>query len=213
MSIINDALKKLQAQLSHTQAGSNEIQSPASSAPLTAAQQAGFEPVPSLYASSNAVQPKPAEKSSGSKLAIILGLLCLLTALFAPIVNKQSVISMLLTKIPKRATVATAKSLQTTPLKPAPIVNTTPAPEENPKPIQQIVKNLTAPITKAQLKTSSRIIINGIMTRGEDNLALIDGQVYEEGEEVDGVKILKITPKGVTVLENGDERFVKVMGQ
>ncbi len=213
MSIINDALKKLQAQLSHAQVQSADIQSSGPSAPLTASQQAGFEPAPSLYSSSNAPQPKPAEKSSGSKLAIILGLLCLLTALFAPIVNKQSVIGMLLTKIPKRATVATAQPIQITPPKPAPIVNTTPAPEQKQQPIQQIVKNLTAPITKPQINTSSRIIINGIMTRGEDNLALIDGQVYEEGEVVDGVKILKITPKGVTVLDNGEERFVKVMGQ
>jgi hypothetical protein len=213
MSIINDALKKLQAQLSHAQVRSADIQSSAQSAPLTAAQQAGFEPVPSLYSPSNQSQPKPAEKSSGSKLAIILGLLCLLTALFSPIVNKQSVIGMLLTKIPKRATVATAKSLETTPPKATPAVNTMPAAEQKPQPIRQIVKNLTAPITKPQLNTSSRIIINGIMTHGEQNLALIDGQVYQEGEEVDGVKILKITPKGVTVLENGDERFVKVMGQ
>lgn len=213
MSIINDALKKLQAQISNSNPSALEGRNAGQSTPLTAAQQAGFEPVASLYSSPKPSQQRPTEKTGESKLVIILGLPCLLTALFAPIVNKQSVMSMLLAKIPKKTnTITIAQSIPTT-LNTAPVVHTAAEPEKKQEPIQQIVKKLTAPISKPQANAPSRLIINGIMTHGEKNLALIDGQVYEEGDEVDGIKLLKITPKGVTVLENGIERPVKVMGQ
>lgn len=213
MSIINDALKKLQAQIAHSHPSAFDGQNGSPSKPLTAAHQAGFEPVASLYSSTKPSQQKPAERTSESKLVIILGLLCLLTALFAPVVNKQSVMSMLLAKIPKKTNaIATVQSIPTT-LNTAPVVHTTTEPERKQEPIRQIVKKLTAPISKPQANTPSRLIVNGIMTHGEKNLALIDGQIYEEGDEVDGIKLLKITPKGVIVLENGIERPVKVLGQ
>ncbi len=220
MSIINEALKKLQNQISHTHphAKPSSEQTAVQQQPteLTAAQQAGFQPVPetSVQVSQPAAEPS-VQKPKGSRLVIILGILCLLTALFAPVVNKQSVMGMLLAKLPKNISISLPKTQKIKPQTPAEALAAA-EPEKKVEPIQKIIQNLTGPaaaITKSGGTPSSRIIVNGVMTHGAENLVLIDGQVYEEGNEVDGVKILKITSKGITVLENGSERFIKVMGQ
>ena len=52
--------------------------------------------------------------------------------------------------------------------------------------------------------------INGVMTTGQKNVVLINDTVYEEGEEVDGIKILKIYHNNVVVSENGQEKVLKV---
>ena len=114
---------------------------------------------------------------------------------------------MLLAKLPKQTKIAKTQEARN------PVMNVAPEAVKKQEPINSLIKNLTAPISKPSANSQNRIILNGIMTRGQQNLALIDGQVYEEGDEVDGVKIIKITPKGVTVLEKGVERSVKVLGQ
>ena len=223
MSIINEALKKLQNQITHTyphaKPSSEQTAVQQQPAELTAAQQAGFQPIPET-SSVQAAQPaseRPVQKANGSRLVIILGILCLLTALFAPVVNKQSVMGMLLAKLPKNISISLPKTQNIKPQTPAEAIAVAATEQEKkPESIQKIIQNLTAPaaaISKSATAPSSRIIVNGVMTHGAENLVLIDGQVYEEGDEVDGVKILKITSKGITVLENGAERFIKVMGQ
>lgn len=212
MSIINDALKKLQNEISHSHNKPANAQ-----APLTAAQQAGFQPVPSpetQSAMSSEVTelqpptPLPA-KVKESSLVYILGVLCLMIGLFAPIVNKQSVIGMLIERLPKHSKISL----------PHPKVRTAaPAPakekrQETPRSLIDNIKSMASPKPAAAPSSSrSRIIVNGIMARGKQNLALIDGQVYEQGEEVDGVKIIKINPNSIVVLEDGVERTVKVAG-
>ncbi len=115
MSIINEALKKLQNQISHTHphAKPSSEQTAVQQQPteLTAAQQAGFQPVPetSVQVSQPAAEPS-VQKPKGSRLVIILGILCLLTALFAPVVNKQSVMGMLLAKLPKNISISLPKT-------------------------------------------------------------------------------------------------------
>ena len=205
MSIINDALKKLQDQISHSNPKTDAI---IQQTELTPAQQAGFQPIP--LNNPHETYRAPEQKPKESRLVLILGVLCLLIGLFAPIINKQSVILTLLAKLPKQN-----KITKTVPVAAkTPVLKTiTPKPVKKQEPVSSLIKNLTAPISKPSANSQSRIIINGIMTRGQQNLALIDGQIYEEGEEVDGVKIIKITTKGATVLENGVEHSVKVMGQ
>jgi|CXWL01.1.fsa_nt_gi hypothetical protein len=217
MSIINDALKKLQNQIAHSNPNpANESMNSAQSE-LTPAQQAGFQPIPS-----NNTQPisamaisKFSQKNKESRLVLIIGILCLLIGLFVPVVNKQSLIVVLISHLPKQV-----KSSQVVQTKiPAVIASTATAttvtsqPEQKQQPVNTLTKNFIAPASKPSAKNQSRIIINGTMTQGEKNLALIDGQIYEEGDEVDGVKLIKVTPKGVTILENGEERVVKVIGQ
>ena len=213
MSIINDALKKLQNQITHSnpQQASGNMNS--AQAELTPAQKAGFQPIPSndtQHISATAA-PQPSQKNTESRLVLILGILCLLIGLFVPVINKQSLIVVLMSHLPKQA--KSSKTIQTkTPA--ITVAAVTRQPERKQEPINTLIKNLTAPMAKTSAKTTqSRLIINGTMTRGEQNLALIDGQIYEEGDVVDGIKLIKITPKGVTILENGEEHTVKVIGQ
>ena len=86
---------------------------------IFAAQQAGFQPVPetSVQVSQPAAEPS-VQKPKGSRLVIILGILCLLTALFAPVVNKQSVMGMLLAKLPKNISISLPKTQKIKPQTP-----------------------------------------------------------------------------------------------
>jgi hypothetical protein len=213
MSIINDALKKLQNQISHSNPQPANGNMNSAQSELTPAQKAGFQPVPSNDTQHVAAMaaPQSLQNHKESRIVLILGILCLLIGLFVPVVNKQSLIVVLISHLPKQT--KPSKVIQTkTPA--VTIATVTPRPEQKQQPINTLIKNLTAPASKpSSSKNQSRIIINGTMTRGEQNLALIDGQIYEEGDEVDGVKLIKITPKGVTILENGEEHVVKVIGQ
>lgn len=220
MSIINDALKKLQHQIGPTNPAPSQ-NTPTSQPEQTPAQLAGFQPVPenAQQQAPTSSQPKEEKPKKESRLVLILGILCLLISLFAPIVNKQSLIVVLINQIPKKQ-IAVPKKEVLTPaamLSPAPTPIPQPEPQAEPEqkqqPISTLIKNLTTPAAKVRPKTQNRIIINGVMSNGGQNLVLIDGQVYEEGEEVNGVKLIKITPKGVTVLEDGQERTIKVLGQ
>ena len=65
--------------------------------------------------------------------------------------------------------------------------------------------------SKAAAQSQGRIILNGIMSQDGHHVALIDGQVYEEGENIDGTKIIKINASSIVVSENGVERTIKVM--
>ena len=213
MSIINDALKKLQNQITHSNPQPANGSMHSAQAELTPAQKAGFQPVPSNDTQhvSAVTAPQSSQNNKESRLVLILGILCLIIGLFVPVVNKQSLIVVLISQLPKEAKSSKAMPTKTSAVT---VATVTPQPERKKEPINALIKNLTAPASKpSSSKNQSRIIINGTMTRGEQNLALIDGQIYEEGDEVDGVKLIKITPKGVTVLENGEERTVKILGQ
>jgi hypothetical protein len=52
--------------------------------------------------------------------------------------------------------------------------------------------------------------IHGIMFKKNGNLVLIDDQVYQEGDEVDGTKIVKIGLNSITVVNNGIEQKIPV---
>ncbi|MBF0570367.1 MAG: hypothetical protein HQL12_00705 [Candidatus Omnitrophica bacterium] len=52
--------------------------------------------------------------------------------------------------------------------------------------------------------------IHGIMSNATGNLALINNQVYQEGDEVAGAKIIKINFDSVTVNINGTEKTIFV---
>jgi len=52
--------------------------------------------------------------------------------------------------------------------------------------------------------------IHGVMSNGPNNLVLINDQVYQEGDDVDGVKIVKISLDSITVINNGKEEKIRV---
>jgi len=64
-----------------------------------------------------------------------------------------------------------------------------------------ISQDISAPIT---------LNIHGVMSNGPTNLALINDQVYQEGDEIDGIKIAKINLKSITVIDNGKEKTIPV---
>ncbi len=228
MSIINDALKKLQNQIGHSTPQASELNTNVAQEELIPAQKAGFQPaeVQKQVNEMSESHQKQKPKQNESHLVIVLGILCLLIGLFVPIVKKQSVVLVLANQVSSqwnqfKQSKQKQQFKQTNPSKPVAVAAVaavpkmaTPAPAPRQKPARTIAEN-TAPaatIKKSSNKTPSRLIINGIMTKGEQNLALVDGQIYEEGDMVDGVKILKITTKGVTIIEDGEERTIKIMG-
>jgi hypothetical protein len=52
--------------------------------------------------------------------------------------------------------------------------------------------------------------VHGVMSNGHNSLVLINDQVYQEGDEIDGVKIVKINLKSITVINNGKEESIHV---
>jgi hypothetical protein len=52
--------------------------------------------------------------------------------------------------------------------------------------------------------------IHGVMSNGPKNLVLINDQVYQEGDDVEGVKIVKINLKSITIINNGQEETIPV---
>ncbi len=95
-----------------------------------------------------------------------------------------------------------------TPTTPAPAVETveaptTPTAEVPPLPDDNIVTAEKAP-------APIELNIQGIMSNGTNNVALINGNVYEEGSIIEGVKIVKITMQALTIEHNGQEEVVPV---
>jgi len=52
--------------------------------------------------------------------------------------------------------------------------------------------------------------IHGVMSNGSNNLVLINDQVYQEGDEVNGIKIVKIDLDYIKVINNGTEETIRV---
>ncbi len=89
-------------------------------------------------------------------------------------------------------------------------------------PLAKITVNQPKPLTPpGPAKTSSifdspkphvpqTLNIHGVMSNGPRNVVLIDDQVYQEGDEVDGVKIAKINLDFITVNNNGKEETIRV---
>lgn len=236
MSIINEALRKLQNQIS-----SNELsQSPHINPSVekitpTTSQEERYQTVMTEDRQSieNTNQQKTSENTQESHLAIVLIILCLLTGLFVPIFNKQSIIALTrqqLNQLTRHFQKPQAIQLEQKTYSPRLTTNSnpTPAPEPQPSAISKAISTSSnsalktssisplppSPTTTAPKsnRTQSRLIVNGILTQGEKNLVLIDGQIYEEGDTVEGIQIIKITSKGVNIREDGEEKFVKVMG-
>jgi hypothetical protein len=92
----------------------------------------------------------------------------------------------------------------------------TKAPEDL-KPLARITINppadtATATTTAQAPAAPMTLNIHGIMSNASGNLALINDQVYQEGDEVDGAKIIKINLNSITVNINGIEKTILVKG-
>lgn len=52
--------------------------------------------------------------------------------------------------------------------------------------------------------------IHGIMSNASGNLALINNQVYQEGDKIDGITIIKINLNSIKISANGKEKTIPV---
>jgi type II secretory pathway component PulC len=75
------------------------------------------------------------------------------------------------------------------------------------------VKALKTPLptnSRANANATETLNIHGVMANGSKNLVLINDQVYQDGDEVDGIKIVKINLDHITVINNGEEEQISV---
>ena len=89
------------------------------------------------------------------------------------------------------------------------------------KPLAQITINPALPAaptttteTASPAPSAITLNIHGIMSNatGTGNLALINDEVYQEGDSVGGAKIVKINLNSITVIINGQEETIHVKG-
>jgi len=83
---------------------------------------------------------------------------------------------------------------------------------EDLKPLGQITISppVNAPANTTPTSAPITLNVHGIMSDAKGNLALINGQVYQEGDEVEGAKIIKINLNSITVNINGTEKTIFV---
>ena len=85
---------------------------------------------------------------------------------------------------------------------PSPIqVNAVPAPVPEPK---------TEAKPEPKPEHTDTLNIHGIMSDPNGNVVLIDNGIYAEGDEVQGVKIIKISLDGIVILKDGKEETIRV---
>jgi len=54
------------------------------------------------------------------------------------------------------------------------------------------------------------LTVQGIMTNNGSTVALINGSIYEKGDEINGVKIIGITADAVTISRDGKEESIQI---
>jgi type II secretory pathway component PulC len=80
------------------------------------------------------------------------------------------------------------------------------------KPLAQVTLAPPPNTASSQSKPAAPITLNihGIMSNDSGNLVLINDQVYQEGDEIDGAKITKINLDSITIMNNGAEQTILV---
>lgn len=83
------------------------------------------------------------------------------------------------------------------------------APEDL-KPLAQLTIASPAHLNTAATPAPIVLNVHGVMANGHSNIVLINDQVYQEGDEVQGAKILKINLDSILVTNNGKEETIRV---
>ena len=203
MSIIHEALKKVQQGLS-TKNGKAATPSPA---PAAASDY--------IYANSNAVQdlgplPSPGEAKQLSLKHKIVSVVIVGSALAIIGISLVYIYEQFKGNIPNIHLFDQKALIQYLPHENQPDQKAIP-PEEL-KPIAQITINPTAGNAAGPAIGASPVTLNvrGILSTNTGNVVLINDQVYQTGDEVDGAKIIKIDLSSITVDINGKEQTIWV---
>ncbi|MBI3314651.1 MAG: hypothetical protein HYZ86_01740 [Candidatus Omnitrophica bacterium] len=69
---------------------------------------------------------------------------------------------------------------------------------------------LLEPKAEPRPEHADTLNIHGIMSDPNGNVVLIDNGIYAEGDEVQGVKIIKISLDGIVILKDGKEETIRV---
>ena len=190
MSIINEALKKAQQKFKTSDPVQTplqrddipqSIQEPLPVKPETRCIEKETEPL------KNSQSDSPMEKPGlfSKPVVFLFFTICAMTVLCFSLFNKP-LVNLPQTRIApqlplqKKASPASAKS-----------------PPQSPRP------------TIIQLSKTT-LSVDGIMTSGEQRLVLINNTVYEEGEEVEGVRISKIEKDEIVLNDGGVEKVFKI---
>jgi len=78
------------------------------------------------------------------------------------------------------------------------------------KPLAQLTITPAATNSNAPKPIPITLNIHGIMANGDHNLVLINDQVFQEGDEIDGAKIVKIDLDSITIINNGIQQTILV---
>jgi len=201
MSIIHDALKKVQQQLTPPSPKTDDIQI---QTPTT-----DEEPVEYLDSTAPIAPPKPKPPIKNKIQSMYVVTCTVLITLAVTIASGTYIYQQCQNDIPKVQNLAKKsfdklihkkelpefKPLAPPPLKSLAQLTVNPATTKTPSPTK------LEPIT---------LDIHGIMANASGNLVLINDQVYQEGDEIDGTKIVKINLDSITVLNNGTEQTIPV---
>ncbi len=94
---------------------------------------------------------------------------------------------------------------------PAVRVNAVPAPQPEPKvEAKPELKAEAQPQAEPKVEPANALNIHGIMSNPKGNVVLIDNGIYAEGDEVQGVKIIKINLDGIVILRDKKEETIRV---
>ena len=203
MSIIHDALKKVQRGLAPKD---DETQVTSST---TTQNTSGYiyETLPEIETLPPSDQQTADQKPSiQNKIKSILALIC---AAGITVASVFYIWQQFQTDVPK-AQIFTKKSFDKLIKKIHPLNINPPAPVAL-KPLALLTIDPSA--TKTSNSTNLAPItlnIHGIMSNANGNLVLINDHVYQEGDEVDGAKIVKINLDSIMVIINGREQTIIV---
>ena len=195
MSIIHDALKKVQ----QGQAPKTPPTPPTSD--YIYATPAPAEPTKPVAAKTDTQKPAIIKKMSS-----LLAMLCALVITF---VSLNFIFQQFRTDIPKVKKWVIASYCQLTHKVMLPDFKTR-SPEDL-KPLAQVtVPPPATPANTAKTQPPLTLNIHGVMANDGGNLVLINDRVYQEGDTVEGAKIVKIDLDSVTIINDGKEETISV---
>ena len=181
MSIINDALKKVQANLKNNPSAI----SPVKPQPYEDAPKRTFTSTPSLTVKTQTEKPVSPQPQSSELSFFILTVLILIIG-----VGIYLSINPPANMFQKTTPPQTIKEV----IVPSPVAVAVPAPTVAPQ--QQATTNLPP-------QGDQPLVLSGIALGGPQNTALINGRMYKVGDTVQGKTIVNITADNVELTEDG----------
>ena len=202
MSIIHDALKKVQRGLASSKSDKTPPYQQTETQKNTGYLYATPPAEDSTQVEQLAVAPK---KSLQNKIKSLVAFICAMAII---VFSVRYALEQFKKDIPQVKRLATKSFYKLINKKDLPVFKTK-APKDL-KPLAQLTVNSPAVPNTPQVPAPLNLKIHGIMANGSSNLVLINDDVYQEGDEVEGAKIVKINLNSITLLNNGKEETIRI---